>query len=414
MRRVSSDMANNDLQFYARRQEFALTDMQDKMSQQKRISNLRDDPLAAAHAVRYESRVSRLQRFEQNAAYAQENYRVAEGYMRQATDVLQRVRELAVQGGNGTFTKEDMKSMGNEVNELLNELVEVGNSRSSDGTALFSGDKTSTLPFRAVEGNAPGAEGTVVTAVQYLGNIGKTDVQFSDGATAPLGFPGDKVFWADKQQVFTSADATGYTVKEDGRINVDGVPIDLKRGDNVYAIIAKINDSSAPVKAYLDPVKRSIALETTDAHQLWLEDSPGGSVFKDLGVLKDSGRPPDNYAASARVSGGSMYDAVIGLRDALYRGDVIEVGGGSLGAVDRALNNVNARVSDLGAKGARIESAAARLNMEIPTVQSQDARETDLDFTTAATQLKMLDYTHRAALGTAGKILQPTLLDFLR
>ena len=98
MRRVSTDMPNDDMQYRMRRNEAALSSMQSKMASQTRIKELRDDPLAAAHAVRYESYLARLDRFEGNALYARDHFKTADGYLRQAQDVMQRVRELAVQG----------------------------------------------------------------------------------------------------------------------------------------------------------------------------------------------------------------------------------------------------------------------------------------------------------------------------
>ena len=63
MRRISSDMPNTDMQFYLRRQEESVSAMQSRIASQNRILELRDDPLAASHAVRYESYLTRLERF---------------------------------------------------------------------------------------------------------------------------------------------------------------------------------------------------------------------------------------------------------------------------------------------------------------------------------------------------------------
>jgi flagellar hook-associated protein 3 FlgL len=62
----------------------------------------------------------------------------------------------------------------------------------------------------------------------------------------------------------------------------------------------------------------------------------------------------------------------------------------------------------------RAEAAWSKLNREIPDVTSILARESALDFAKAATDLSMMDFAHKAALQTAAKIIQPTLLDFLR
>ena len=118
MRRVSSDMMNNDMQFWLRRREDAMASISNRMNRQERLENLRDDPLAAARSVRYESFVGRLERYEENTRYTLDRARVAEGYMRQTQDLMQRLRELAVTGATGTFTKEDSAAMAVEVDQL--------------------------------------------------------------------------------------------------------------------------------------------------------------------------------------------------------------------------------------------------------------------------------------------------------
>ncbi|HTX72225.1 MAG TPA: flagellar hook-associated protein 3 [Rectinemataceae bacterium] len=423
MWRVSTDLMNDDMQFWLRRRERDMASLETKMAQQTSIENLRDDPLAAARAVRYDSVVQRLERFEKNAASADDQYKVSEGYIRQATDIMQRLREIAVQGANGVYTKEDQKYMGQEVDQLLGELGSIANARGPDGTYLFSGDKSRTAPFRAVLGNAPGASGEVVTGMQYLGAIAGPQTEISEGSYVPLSQPGSDVFWAEKQQALSTFDARDWRAVSDSAILVDGTRIDIKAGDNVYAVAAKINSSGAAVKASIDPRSFALSLEATVAHQLRVEDipagvlgpaSPAGTVLKELGLVAPTGAAPDNWAASARVTGGSLFDVVIRLRDSLNRGDTLETGGQALAGIDAGLDNLNRRVAELGARSERLQSVETRLNREIPDTTKLLADEKDLDVTKAVTDYRMLDFAHRASLGFAGRLFPQTLLDFLR
>ncbi len=415
MRRVSTNMPNDDLQFRLRRQESDLSSLQSKMSTQKRIKELRDDPLAAAKAVRYESYLARLERFEDNALYARDHLKVADGYMRQAQDVLQRVRELAVQGANGSYSAEDLRFMGVEVNELLKELVQTANAVGPDGKRLFAGDKAYTEPFRAVEAAVDGSGESVIARVEYQGAGATRRAEVSEGAHAELDIGGGEAFWAERMQIFSSFDATAYRVSEPSSFFVDGNEIRAAPGDTIHALVAKINDSAAPVKAYVDPVTKGLALEGTSAHLIRLEDAPGASVLKELGVIRavaDPGAP--NWHPSARVSGGSAVDVVVRRRDALFRGDGREVGTLGVAGIDLALDNLGSRLAEIGSRQERVELTWKRVNAEIPDVTSHLARETALDFTQAATDLGMIEFAHKAALQTASKIVQPTLLDFLR
>ena len=72
----------------------------------------------------------------------------------------------------------------------------------------------------------------------------------------------------------------------------------------------------------------SLVIETLSPHQLMLEDAGSGTVLKDLGIVSGNGRPPQNLASGTRVSGGSLFDMVISIRDQLYEGNTLDIGGG--------------------------------------------------------------------------------------
>jgi flagellar hook-associated protein 3 FlgL len=415
MRRVSTDMPNTDVQYYLRRQEQGLSGIQSKIANQTKINELRDDPLAASHAVRYESYLTRLERFEKNALYARDNYNITDGYLKQAVDVMQRIRELSVQGAHGVYAPEDLKYMAQEVNELLKEMVSLSNAVGPDGKQVFAGDKAVTEPFRIVEGTVANGGENMVVRVEYRGAGATRQAEVTDGAYTALDMGGGEVFWAEQMQVFSRFDGTDYRVTQPSTFYIDGQEINAGPGDSLPAIVAKINESAAPVKAYIDPVTRGIALEGTNPHMIRLEDHQDSHVLQDLGIISntvDPGTP--NWHPSARVTGGSAFDMVIRLRDALYRGDTEFVGSQGIGGMDMALSNMESRLAELGSREERVDLTWKRLNAEIPNVSAALARESGLDFTTAATDLGMLEFAHKAALQTAAKVIPPTLLDFLR
>jgi len=414
MQRISSNMSNNDMQSSLRLREWQMNRLQNQMADGTRIQELRDDPLGAAHSTRYLSKIVRLNRFSKNVDTLQSDNRIAEGYMKSAMEVLHRVREIAVQGANGTYSKEDKAYMGAEVNQLLNEIVEIANGQNGDGRTIFAGDRSQSQAFRALSGHIPGVADQVITQVNYTGNIQEGKIEISEGSYIEQNFPGNQVFWAEHQQLFSNVDASSYQVLEDSSFMIDGMTIQLHAGDNIQTIISRINSSGAAVEASLDPVKNSLMLQTTVPHQLWMENSPGSTVLTDLGITGDAGRPPQNIARSARVAGGSVFDMIIQLRDSLYAGDTLDIGGGALKGLDLSLNNLLSHLGKLGAQDERLSMVKDRIAYEIPEVQQKNSREVDVDFTQAITDLKQLEYNHKAALQTASRILQPTLLDFLR
>ncbi|MDR1869338.1 MAG: flagellar hook-associated protein 3 [Treponema sp.] len=416
MKRISSDMPLSDIQFYLRRQEEQLSNIQGKIGSQSRLHQLRDDPIAASHAVRYESYLARLERFEINNQYAMEHFSNTYDYLNEANSVIQRIRELAVTGANGVYSPDDLKIMAVEVNELLKEIVALSNKTGPDTKQAFAGDKVYTEPFRIVEGRVDGGEENMIVRVEYRGSGATRRAEISDRTFLELDMGGDEAFWAEKMQIFSSVDATDYRVQSAGSFFIDGVEIQAAVGDTLPAIVAKINDSAAPVKAYIDPQSRGLALEGTSAHLIRAEDREGGAtVLRDLGIIRgnmENNAP--NWAPSARVAGGSIFDMVIRLRDGMLRGDSEFVGSQGIAGMDLAVNNIAVRMADVGSRQERAEMTWERINREIPNVTSMLSRETGLDMADAATELKMAQFAHQASLQTAARILPPTLLDFLR
>ena len=348
MNRISSQLNNNNTQSNLRLQEIKRANVENQIGTQSRISQLRDDPLAAGHLVRYESYLSRVNQFEKNAATLADQFQVREGYLNQNLQIIQRVRELAINGANGVNTPDDLKIMSVEVNELLKELVQNANAIGPDGNSLFAGTSTKTRAFDVFEGSVPGSAESLITEVRYNGNNESVNVEVDENEYLSFNNSGSKNFWAERQQLIANRDASSWQASDDAKISVDGKVIDINSGDNVYALISKINGSGASVRASLDPITNGLNLETTDARQLWLEDK-SGSTLQDLGLIKDNGqKPPYNIGNSVRLSGGSLFDAVIAVRDSMLNGDSESLGGRVLGVLDNGLKNLTTRLSEVG------------------------------------------------------------------
>jgi flagellar hook-associated protein 3 FlgL len=399
-----------------RLREWEMNQMSAKVGAQTRIKDPRDDPMAASRSTRFQSGIARADRFAKNIETVRTALSQVESNVRSAVDIVQRIRELAVQGANGTLDKAQMGYIGEEVNQLLGELLTLGNAKDESGNALFAGTMSKTEPFRAVEGRAPGGSGDMVVSVDYLGNIGRNAAEISEGSEVGVNLPGNVAFWAEQQEIYSTVDARQYRVGAETSIRIDGAEIRLAPGDTVSAIVAKINDSNAPVQAGIDPVANSLVLRTTLPHQIWAEDLAGGAVLQDLGILARGGsRPPLNVSQSARVFGGSVFDMVISLRDALFEGSTEKVGGAGLRGIEDALSNLAGVLGDIGARDSRLETVARRLEYQKPELVKFDSQERDLDMADAITRLKMLEYSHEAALSAAARAMnRPKLLDFLR
>ena len=414
MHRISSQMNNTNTQSSLRLQESRLNRANNQIGSQHKIQQLRDDPIAAGHLVRYQSYLNRVNQFEKNALTLSDEFSFREGYMSDSLDIMQRVRELAVTGANGIYTKEDMANMATEVDELLKALVQNANAVDADGNSVFAGTNTKATAFDIEMGNVEGSGIPLIQNVRYNGNIDVNRVEIDEAKYLVNDNAGNKTFWAENQQIFGARDASSWQASSDNVISIDGVEIQIKQGDNIYALVSKINNSAAAVKASVDPIRNSLNLATTDARQLWIQDIEGSSL-NELGLVKDSSqKPPYNLGDGVRVSGGSMFDTVIAFRNALLAGDQESIGGRVLGSLDKGIDSLVSRIAKSGAEYERAQLNANRSSKLALDVTHMVSREGDLDFTKAITDLKMLDYTNQATLSQAGKMYSSTLLNYMR
>ncbi len=415
MHRISSQFNNTDTQYQLRKQEVLQATKNHQIGTQSKISALRDDPIAAGHLVRYQSYLGRVNQFEKNAQTLADQMNVREGYLNQNLQIMQRVRELAITGANGIYTKDDLKNMAVEVNELLKEMIQNANAVGPDGNTLFAGTRTKSIAFDVEMGNILGSDEALIEKVNYKGNIGVNKIEVDENAYLSIDNSGTKAFWAEPQQLMGQRDLTSWQALEDSIINVDGVDIAIKAGDNVYAVAAKINDSGVAVKASIDPISQGLNLSTTDSHQIWIEDKTGNALFT-MGMIEDASQfPPYNInTSSVKVSGGSLFDAVISLRDSMLKGDQEAIGSRVLGTLDYGISNLTTRLAKSGSDYERAMNNVQRSQTNNLNVTQLVSREGDIDLTEAITDLKMMEYVNQATMSNAGKMYSSTLLNYMR
>ncbi|MBO4403850.1 MAG: flagellar hook-associated protein 3 [Treponema sp.] len=414
MHRISSQMNNTDTQYFLRKQEVRQNALNAQIGSQSRIGNLRDDPIAAGHLVRYKSYLGRVNQFEKNAQRLCDEFQVREGYMNQNLQIMQRVRELAVTGATGTYTPDDLKNMAAEVNELLKEMVQNANAVGPDGNSLFAGTRTKGIAFDVILGNIPGSSEALIENVRYNGNIGTNKIEVDETAFLTVDTSGNKTFWAEPQRLMGQRNLSSWTASSDSVFSIDGSDIKIKAGDNIHALAAKINASGVPVKAEIDQITGGLNLTTTDSHQIWLEDKEG-AVLNEIGFIKDRSQlPPYNLETNVSVSGGSLFDSVIALRDAMLKGDTEAIGSRVLGSIDQGMGNLETRIAKNGSDYERAMNNVERSKTNDLNVTRLVSREGDIDMTEAITDMKMLEYVNQATLSNAGKMYSSTLLDYMR
>ena len=164
-------------------QQEALAKTQAQLSSGKRINLPSDDPTGMAKLLDIRAGIDRLDQFSRNADFANSALALEESALSQINTSLLRVRELILQANNATNTITDRESIAQEVDQRLQELTSLANSRDAAGNYLFAGNRTNVVPFTSVNG-----------VVTYNGDQGERSLQTGANAQIRLNDSGDAAF----------------------------------------------------------------------------------------------------------------------------------------------------------------------------------------------------------------------------
>ncbi|MCR4789867.1 MAG: flagellin [Treponemataceae bacterium] len=111
----------------------------EKLSSGERINHAGDDASGLAVSEKMRSQIRGLNQASRNASDAISFIQTTEGYLQNSTDVIQRIRELAVQASNGIYTAEDRMQIQVEVSQLVAEVDRVASQAQFNGMNMLTG-----------------------------------------------------------------------------------------------------------------------------------------------------------------------------------------------------------------------------------------------------------------------------------
>ena len=111
----------------------------EKLSSGERINRAGDDASGLAVSEKMRSQIRGLNQASKNINNGVSFIQTTEGYLQETTDILQRVRELAVQAANGIYSDEDRMQIQVEVSQLVSEVDRVASQAQFNGMNLLTG-----------------------------------------------------------------------------------------------------------------------------------------------------------------------------------------------------------------------------------------------------------------------------------
>lgn len=234
-----------------------LNQTQEQVSTGKRVNRPSDDPVAAARILKLDQEVGRIDTYQRNVGLAENRLQQEEGSLESMIDIIQRVRELTVQAGNGSLTANDRQSISAELKQRLEELASQANTQDSSGSYIFSG----------FQGDTPAFARNINGDWVYQGDEGESNLEIDEGVNVTISDHGKELFVDVPSAGPTFFTESGSDNSEGARISTGAVldpelVEDLSPGDLSVSIVEdtgvpsglsyEIRDKDDPAGGLLD------------------------------------------------------------------------------------------------------------------------------------------------------------------
>ncbi|MBA5686412.1 flagellin N-terminal helical domain-containing protein [Rugamonas apoptosis] len=284
---INTNIASLNAQRNLNTSQASLSTSLQRLSSGLRINSAKDDAAGLAISERFTSQIRGDTQAARNANDGISLAQTAEGGLSTAGDLLQRIRELAVQSANGTNSDSDRKSIQNEVSSLSQELNRVANTTQFNGQNVLDGSLTSTQFQVGANSNQTINVGIQSAKASDIGNNTLKSAFTSAGGQISDAFGGTANNVT--AQTLTVTSGTGTTTS-----------VDVKLADSAKQIAANVNALSGTTGV--------TATASTTATLSGLATGVDGSVQFELrgqnSVANDANSTP--VTISAKVKGNDL------------------------------------------------------------------------------------------------------------
>lgn len=423
--RVTNGMMVNNLMRNLNKNLGRMEKTQQQLSSGKKFVNPSDDPIGVSRSLRLNTEIATMDQYKRNADDVKSWLSTTEMAVGNVSDILKRAKELTVQAATETNSIDERNAIKEEIKELKNQLVQIGNTTYA-GSYLFSGFKTD-KPLFAKDGTYD-IGGGKLTADEVI------EINIGVGDKIGENFVGQRLFGlcssgADlnmtpaeslKQKQSITGDYLNPTVANpiavpssfvinyggvDTTVNLPGVP-----AGTAYSSLAVLETSINNEITALPSLNGHVAASVIDNKLVFEGDGEfiiksGSSIGMD-----------NNQASVSRVDSGNQSQLI-----EIFSQLIIDLGsdntagiGSALTRIENQADNVNAIRAEIGVKTNRIELTTNRILDDTVNLKDLMSKNEDADIAEVIMNLKMEEYVYQASLSGGAKIIQPTLVDFIR
>jgi flagellar hook-associated protein 3 FlgL len=386
---VKSNLSKN-------RQE--MLELQNQAATQKKINKPSDDPMAASRVLTQRTEIKANTQFQKDIFQAKSFLETSEQSLGELADIFIRAKELAIAQANDPSANPTSRQVtAAEVGQLLGQTMQVSNRRYGD-RYIFGGYKTTQAPFD-VHGN-------------YYGDDGEMKVAVARDNEISMNVPGSKIFIGriGVQAPDTRTPDDHLREDEDSR----SLPVGGEYVDEGYGVPLRgpSSDSNAVSRSRPelneDDINTSSAnANSNDGGALRLGGRGGGSGSRSKAT---DGK---GLSSSWSSSGVNVFRVLSDFQTGLMTNDKATIQD-SIDRIDEALAQVVLGRSEMGWRVAQLSSSSEGLQKATIQAKTVTSNLEDADTFELVSDINKSQATLKASLETSSKVIQPSLLDFLR
>lgn len=389
--RITQNTMFYNLQQQLQSNSSRLMQAQETVATQKKFNRLSDNPIDGARVLDLNSALANSQQYLKNIERVSSQANVQDSTLGQVNDMLGRAKELLLGEANqATSTSSTRESARIEIAHLTTQLVQAANTR-FDGKYIFSGFATNTTAFTDAA--------LTVTAGANTGGAAVTNQTVADPAQMiyhnyQIQFTGPGQYNILDTTSGTSV-ATGQSYTSGGTIQFNGMQITLTdsptppAAGDTFAI-----NTAAPGIYQGDSQMQLIEVQPGTKVQ---QNIPGNMVFSGVGLN----------------NGVDIFSIMNQVNTALRTNDRTAISN-LLGQLDAARGQISSERSSVGGRINLLDTVKTRQTDVQTNMQVLSSDLEDIDVAEAMTQLNKQQNIYEATLAAGAKIVQPSLLDFLR
>ncbi|WP_086480837.1 flagellin [Oceanospirillum sanctuarii] len=372
----------------------------EKLSSGSRINSARDDAAGLQISDRLTTQITGLNQASRNANDGISIAQIAEGALGEITNNIQRMRQLAVQGGNRTLSDDDRSALGEEFSKLANVNNDIAD-RTAYGTLKILNYDANSAGFQVQSGAFSGEQDTVTTGnaklASLFGQIAKNEIE---AGTIAGGIDISLISAEALSALGTIGEITAAYMIQEGQSDV-GVAIDAIFGADFAAQAGKLSTMGENSAFAVDVDELTKILTTTLTADHATADMSA--------VLTGTGSFVGVAAATAIDSDGGYSDAQLNTLHGFMTDTLLDAMSGLVTSVDK-------QRAKLGAEQNGLTSMVRNNTTAVVNVSDSRARIQDTDFaaeTAELTRNQIIQQASTTILSQANQLPQ-TALSLLR